>query len=77
MKYRLLSNHFFQRVQEHGGWTEPLGNNKLLWKTMSSSCHPKQKAFIGANCNNNTNHREKVFCNCQFLGVWVVSFQSE
>ena len=30
MKYGLLSNHLFQRKQEHGGWKEHQDNEKLL-----------------------------------------------
>ena len=29
-KYGLLSNHFFQRKQEHGAWIELQDYNKLL-----------------------------------------------
>ena len=29
-KYGLLSNHLFQRKQEHGRWKKPQGNDKLL-----------------------------------------------
>ena len=29
-KYGLLSNHLFQRKQEHGGWKEPQENDRLL-----------------------------------------------
>ena len=29
-KYGLLSNHLFQRKQEHGGWKEPQSNDKTL-----------------------------------------------
>ena len=42
MKYRLISNHLFQRTQDHGGWKEPQGNNKLLQKTLPSCCHMEQ-----------------------------------
>ena len=34
---RPLSKHFFQRTQQHGGWKSPKNNDKLLWKTVSSS----------------------------------------
>ena len=30
LKYGLISNHLFQTTQEHGGWKEPQGNDKIL-----------------------------------------------
>ena len=30
IKCRLLSKHLFQGTQEHGGFTKPLGNDKLV-----------------------------------------------
>ena len=39
IKYRLLSNHLFQRTYEYGGWKEPQDNNYLLLKTTSFSYH--------------------------------------
>ena len=30
IKNGLLSNHFFERQQEHSGWTKPQGNDKFL-----------------------------------------------
>ena len=30
MKYEFLSNHLFQRKQEHFCWQEPQGNDKPL-----------------------------------------------
>ena len=37
--YVLLSNHLFQRKQEHDGWKEPQGKDKSVWKIMFSSYH--------------------------------------
>ena len=39
IKYGLLSNRLFQTIQDHGGWKEPQGSDKLLQKTLSSSFH--------------------------------------
>ena len=39
VKCGLLSKHLFQRAQQHGGFTKPLGNNRFLWKVMPSSYH--------------------------------------
>ena len=30
VKYGLLSKHLFQRTQQHGGYTKPLGNDKFV-----------------------------------------------
>ena len=62
-KYGRLSNHLFQRKQEHGDWEEPQGNDKKL-------CSPvikwNKNPFIKASCTNNIHAGETIFCNYYF-----------
>ena len=42
MKHRLISNHLYRRKEEHGGWKEPQGNDKIVFKKiLPSSCNMK------------------------------------
>ena len=41
MKYRLLSKHFFQRIQQHGGSKKALDNDEFVEKIMPSIYHIK------------------------------------
>ena len=43
-----ISFKTLQRTQEHGGYTEPLGNDTFVEKVMSSSYHMEQKTFTEA-----------------------------
>ena len=42
-KYGLLSNHLFQREQEHGGWKEPTSSNQLLSKQVLPIAYTLEK----------------------------------
>ena len=37
IKYKTFSKHLFQRTQQHGDCTKPLGSAKFVWKIMPSS----------------------------------------
>ena len=43
-----ISFKTLQRTQEHGGYTEPLGNDTFVEKVISSSYHMEQKTFTEA-----------------------------
>ena len=51
--YRLISKHFFQRTQQHGGSKKALDNNELVEKVMSYSYHMEEKTFVETSCTNN------------------------
>ena len=73
IKCGLHSKHLFQRTQEHGGPSEPLGNNKFLLKILSSSYHMKQNAFIKVIYT----FGKSFFEAATFIGLWDVSPQAE
>ena len=61
-----LSKYLFQRTQQHGSCTKPLGNDRFAWKIMSSSYHMEYEVVIGVSCINDTHTWERLFCCCYF-----------
>ena len=46
IKCDLLSKNLFERTQQHGGCTKPLGNDRFVQKIISSIHHMEQKTLM-------------------------------
>ena len=76
IKYGLLSKHLFERTQQHGGCTKPLGNYKVVQKILFAVITWNEKYSSKQVASMINTLRKDIFAAATFKGSWDVYFET-